>query len=76
MDVSSAKSFTEEIFSLRSFIQIRKKRGPKMEPCGTPAQAHAHVDDCPFKTTHWNLLLKKLSISFKEFPVMPVHWIL
>ena len=52
MDVSSAKSFTEEIFLLRSFIQIRKKRGPKMEPCGTPAQAHAHVDDCPFKTTH------------------------
>ena len=35
MDVSSAKSFTvEEKSLLKSFI---KKRGPKMEPSGTPA---------------------------------------
>ena len=46
MVVSSAKSFAvEEIFLLRSFTQIRKKRGPKMEPCCTPVQTGAHEDD-------------------------------
>ena len=29
-----------------------------MEPCGTPAETGAHEDDCPFKTTRRNLLLK------------------
>ena len=46
-----------------------------MEPSDTPAQTGAQ-DDCPFKTTCWNLLLKQLSITFKELPVMPVHLIL
>ena len=46
-----------------------------MEPWGTPAQTGAHENDCPFKSTHWNLLLKKLLGSFKELSVMPIHWI-
>ena len=41
-----------------------------MEPWDTTAH------DYPFKATCWNLLLKQLSISFKELPVMPIHLIL
>ena len=54
----------------------KKEKGSKMEPWGTPAQTGAHENDCPFKSTHWNLLLKKLLGSFKELSVMPIHWIL
>ena len=46
MDVSSAKSFIiDDKFLLRSLIYIKKKRGPKMEPCGTPAIIGNHVED-------------------------------
>ena len=41
-----------------------------MEPWSTSAQTGAHEHDCPFKTTCWNLLLKKLSVSFKKLPVV------
>ena len=30
---------------------MRNKRGPKIEPCGTPAVTFSHEDVCPFKTT-------------------------
>ena len=36
--MSSAKSFTFEVTpSERSLMQIKKRRGPKFEPRGTPA---------------------------------------
>ena len=36
--MSSAKSLTEDSkLSGRSFMDIRKSNGPKIEPCGTPA---------------------------------------
>ena len=38
----------------RSLIQIRKKRGPKIDPCGTPALTGNHSDVWPFKTTLWD----------------------
>ena len=57
----------------RSLIQIRKKRGPKIDPCGTPALTGNHSDIWPFKTTLWDprivmdsLLLITLTIPAKN----------
>ena len=37
-EVSSAKSFTvDSMFSDKSFMYIRKRSGPRIDPCGTPA---------------------------------------
>ena len=36
-EVSSVKSFTvNSMFSDKSFMYIRKKSGPRIDPCGTP----------------------------------------
>ena len=44
-EMSSANSFTVETkSSVRSLMQIRKKSGPRMEPCGTPALTGNHLD--------------------------------
>ena len=76
-EVSSAKSFAvEERLLLRSFIYIKKRRGPKMDPWGTPAVTGSHLDDWPFKTTLWNLWLRKLWISSNGRPVTPINFIL
>ena len=45
-EVSSAKSFiVEERLLLGSFTYIKKRRGPKMDPSGTPVVTDSHVDD-------------------------------
>ena len=45
MEVSSANSFTVDIMPTdRSLMYIRKKSGPKMDPCGTPAYTGNHSD--------------------------------
>ena len=42
-DVSSANSFTVGFMSTdRSLMYIRKKGGPKIDPCGTPAFTGNH----------------------------------
>ena len=77
IDASSANSFTvDEILLPRSFMYIRKNSGPKIEPWGTPASIGDHEDVWPFKRTRWNLPLKKLLISFRGVPEIPVDWIL
>ena len=44
-DVSSANSFTVDIMpSDRWILYIRKKSGPKIDPCGTPAFTGNHYD--------------------------------
>ena len=44
-DVLSANSFTLDITSTdRLLMYIRKKSGPKMNPCGTPAFTGNHSD--------------------------------
>ena len=59
-DVSSAKSLTVEvIFSDKSLIYTKKNRGPKMDPCGTPALTCNQFDYYPFSITRWNLLLRE-----------------
>ena len=50
--VSSANSFTVETNSSeKSLMQIRKKSGPRMEPCGTPGFTGNHLDIWPFSRT-------------------------
>ena len=64
-DVSSANSFTVDVMSTdRSLMYIKKKNGPKMDPCSTPAFTGNHSDVWPFRTTLWNLFVKK---TFNEF---------
>ena len=44
-DASSANSFTVDVMSTdRSSMYIRKKSGPKMDLCGTPAFTGNHSD--------------------------------
>ena len=51
--VSSTKRGTEELISLTmSLIKIRKRSGPSMDPCGTPACMDAQSDLVPLKKTH------------------------
>ena len=77
IDASSANSFTvDEILLPRSFMYIRKNSGPKIEPWGTPVSIGDHEDAWPFKRICWNPPLKKLLISFRGVPEIPVDWIL
>ena len=55
-DVSSAKSLAFDFKpSGKSFMKIRKRSGPRIDPCGTPARIGLHVEVWPFKTTLWSL---------------------
>ena len=76
IDVSSANSFTVDERLLPRLIYIRKNSGPKLEPWGISASIGDHEDAWPFKRTLWNQALKKLSISFRGVPKIPVDWIL
>ena len=67
MDVSSARSFViDGKFLLRSLVQIKKERGPKMEPWRTSTIIGNHVEDLPLSNTHWYLLHRKLYINFNR----------
>ena len=73
-EVSLAKSFVvEERLLLRSFIGIKKKRGSKMDPLVTPVVTGSHDDDKPFRTTLWNLWLRKIWVSSNGRPVTPIR---
>ena len=77
IDVSSANSFTvDERLLPRSFMYIRNNSGPKIEPWSTLASIGDHEVVLLFKRTRWNLPLKKLLISFRGVPEIPVDWIL
>ena len=57
--VSSANNFmSDSMFIVMSFIKIRKNRGPKTEPCGTPAVIGSSSDLFPFKITSCDLFSK------------------
>ena len=55
---------------------IKKNKGPKTDPWGTPAEIPAKDEDWSFKTTLWYLLFKKLSISFNGVSDIPNDLIL
>ena len=66
-EVSSAKRFTvNSMFSDKSFMYIRKKSGPRIDPSGTPAFTGNHSEVWPLSKTLWNLFVKKLWISFNN----------
>ena len=65
-----------ELDHLYIYIYIRKKSVPKTDPWGTPASIGDQEDSWPFKRTHWYLPFKRLSISFKGVPEIPIDWIL
>ena len=71
-DVSSAKSLTLHLkFSVKSFIYTRKKRGPRIEPWGTPAVIFPHCEALQFRTVRCMLSAKKLSTSQRSWPEIP-----
>ena len=73
MDASAADNFAVDgRLVCRSFMHIRKNSGPKIEPWGTPASIGDHGDIWPFKWTCGNLPLKKLLISVRSVPKIPV----
>ena len=49
---SSAKSLMlDSMLSVRSFMKIKKSKGPRTEPWGTPARIFSHPDEMPLRTT-------------------------
>ena len=40
-------------------MYIKKRNGPSIKPCGTPALTLVHIKTCSFKTTVCFLFLKK-----------------
>ena len=50
--VSLANKLTFDFRSVaKSFMYIRKKRGPKIDPCGTSARIHSQSDVFPLRVT-------------------------
>ena len=51
-EVSSANNLTFDFRSVaKSFMYIKKKRGPKIDPCGTPARIHSQSEVFPLRVT-------------------------
>ena len=55
----------------KSFTYIRKKRGPKTDPCCTPAHIHSQSEVFPLRVTLSTLSLRKLLINPSRFPLTP-----
>ena len=54
-----------------SLINIRKKRGPRIDLWGTPALTLAHEEYWPFKTTLCFLASRKSITKFNKLPLNP-----
>ena len=71
--VSSANSFTVDVMSTdRSLMYIRKKSGPKMDPCDTPAFTSNHCDVWPFSKTLWKPFVKIFLICSSKASEIPI----
>ena len=72
-ELSLAKGFMSHlIFAVKSLMYTRKKRKPRLEPCGTPEDVELHFDALPFKTVRVFLLSKKLWRRHSKFPETPL----
>ena len=70
--VSSAKSLVvDDRFLDKSLIYTENNRGPKTDPCSTPASTGDHEDEWPFNKTLWDLFDRKLSMHFSGSPDIP-----
>ena len=47
----------------RSFMNIEKRRGPRIEPCGTPSLTVEETDNAPLLSTCCVLSVKKDRMS-------------
>lgn len=56
---SANKLIEDETLAGRSFINIRKSRGPNTEPWGTPDVTEDKDDEVSFTKTNWDRLVKK-----------------
>ena len=66
-EVSSANSLTvDERLWFKSFMYIRKKSGPKIDPWGMSASTGDQEDVWPFKRMHWCLPHKKTLNKFQR----------
>ena len=66
--VSTTNSFAvDERLWLRSFMYIRKKSGPKIDPWGTPASIGDQEDAWPLKRMSWYLPLKNSQYVSKVY---------
>ena len=66
--VSSAKSLTLNLTcSGWSFMYVRKRIGPRVEPCGTPEETGVFSELIPLITTACFRLSKKSFIHFRVF---------
>ena len=55
----------------KSLTYIKNKRGPRMEPCRTPARISTQEEHWPFKTTLCFLLVKKSFSILIKSPHIP-----
>ena len=71
-DVSPANNLAFDLRpSGKSLMYIRKSKGPRTEPCGTPALTSSHDEFVPLRTTRCLRLCKKSSIILYRFPSIP-----
>ena len=73
--MSSAKSLQfNDKPSGKSLIQIKNKRGPKINPCGTPEGIPFQKEFCTFNTTFCFWYFKKSFKRYKSFPDIPLRF--
>ena len=71
---SANRRHVELVFSDMSLMKIRNSSGPRTLTCGTPEVTGADVEYCwPSIRTCWLLLLGKLDIHCRTFPLMPLY---
>ena len=61
----------EVTHSDKSFIKTKNDKGPRIEPCGTPALIYDHFEFWLFRRTLWNLSDKNEAISPKYSSHIP-----
>ena len=70
--VSSANNLIFNFKSVaKSFIYLREKRGPKIDPCDTRSRIHSQSEVFPIRVTLWTLSLKRFLINLSRFPLTP-----
>ena len=70
-DVSQANSFASELrSSTESLMSIKKNKGPRPEPWGTPAVNNFQWKHFSFRTTRWHQSIRNALINAVSGPMM------
>ena len=71
-NVSSAKSLIKNLVAHgKSFIKIKKRRGPNMDPWGTPYKTFRKEEEVLLSLTNWWRLERYDLKSSRTFPLIP-----